>query len=144
MQWSPARNGGFSTAPRAQLVLPVIGRGTFGYPQVNVADQHRDPASLLQFVRRAIRTRRELPELTVGEWEPAQAREPSVFALRYRTADSELLAVHNLASTPVRARGLRPEGLVDAFADRDYRPPTRRGLELDGYGFRWLRSPDAP
>jgi maltose alpha-D-glucosyltransferase / alpha-amylase len=143
MQWSPARNGGFSDAPLKQLVLPVIGRGAFGYPNVNVADQHRDPASLLQFVRRAIRTRRELRELTVGDWEPVQARESSVFALRYRTADSELLAVHNLASTAVRARGLRADGLVDALSDREYPAPTQRGLELDGYGFRWLRAPDA-
>jgi hypothetical protein len=66
-----------------------------------------------------------------------------VFALRYRTADSELLAVHNLAPSAVRARRLRADGLVDVLADRDNPAPTRRGLELDGHGFRWLRPPDA-
>jgi len=144
MQWSAGRNGGFSAAPRAQLVLPVIGRGAFGYRQVNVADQNRDSASLLQFVRRAIRARRELPELTVGEWEAVHVREPNVFALRYCMPESELLAVHNLAPAATRARGLRADGLADVFADRDYQAPTSRGLELDGYGFRWLRSAATP
>jgi maltose alpha-D-glucosyltransferase / alpha-amylase len=143
MQWSPARNGGFSSAPRSRLVLPVISRGAFGYRKVNVADQHRDPGSLLTFVRRAFRVRRELGELTAGDWEPVRAREPSVLALRYSDGRSELLTVHNLAETAVRVRGLGADGLVDAFANRDYGPPGRGGLELDGYGFRWLRSPEA-
>ena len=143
MQWSPARNGGFSSAQRSQLVLPVISRGAFGYRNINVADQHRDPASLLTFVRRAFRVRRELGELTAGDWEPVGVRERSVLALRYSDGHSELLAVHNLASTSVRARGLGADGLVDAFANRDYAPAKRGGLELDGYGFRWLRSPEA-
>jgi maltose alpha-D-glucosyltransferase/alpha-amylase len=143
MQWSPARNGGFSSAPRSQLVLPVISRGAFGYRQVNVAAQHRDPGSLLTFVRRAFRVRRELGELTAGDWQPLRVREPSVVALRYKDGRSELLAIHNLASAAVRARGLGADGLVDAFANRDYAPAKRGGLELDGYGFRWLRSPEA-
>jgi maltose alpha-D-glucosyltransferase/alpha-amylase len=143
MQWSPARNGGFSSAPRSQLVLPVISRGAFGYRQVNVAAQHRDPGSLLTFVRRAFRVRRELGELTAGDWQPLRVREPSVLALRYNDGRSELLAVHNLASAAVRARGLGADRLVDVFANRGYAPAKRGGLELDGYGFRWLRSPEA-
>jgi len=142
MQWSPARNGGFSSAPRSRLVLPVISRGAFGYRKVNVADQHRDPGSLLTFVRRAFRVRRELGELTAGDWEPVRAREPSVLALRYSDGRSELLAVHNLAETAVRVRGLGADGLVDAFANRLY-PEPGKAVELDGYGFRWLRSPEA-
>jgi maltose alpha-D-glucosyltransferase/alpha-amylase len=143
MQWSSARNGGFSTAPRAALVLPVISRGAFGYRKVNVADQHRDPGSLLAFVRRAFRVRRELRELTGGEWEAVRVSEPSVLALRYRAGGSLLLAFHNLGRSPVRAHGLDTDGLVDELANRDYPLAKRSGLELDGYGFRWLRSPDA-
>jgi maltose alpha-D-glucosyltransferase/alpha-amylase len=142
MQWTSGRNGGFSSAPRAQLVLPVIARGPFGHRRVNVADQHRDPSSLMQFVRRAVRARRELPELGIGTWTVVRVREPAVFALRYTTDDSELLAVHNLSGRAISPSGLQAEGLVDAFANREYSPP-RRTLELDGSGFRWLRPPDA-
>jgi maltose alpha-D-glucosyltransferase/alpha-amylase len=142
MQWTSGANGGFSTAPRAQLVRPAISRGPFGFGKVNVSDQHRNPASLLQFVRRAVRARRELREIGIGTCEVVRVRDPAVFALRYRTEDSSLLAVHNLSRRAVNARGLDAEGLVDAFANREYRAP-RRTLELDGCGFRWLRPPDA-
>jgi maltose alpha-D-glucosyltransferase / alpha-amylase len=142
MQWSRGRNAGFSAAPRSQLVLPVISRGAYGHRRVNVADQHRDPQSLLHFFRRAVRTRRELRELSLGEWEPIALRDPSVFALRYRADGFELVAVHNLAPIPVRARGLDVRALTDVFSNRAYGSPAR-ALELDGYGFRWLRSPDA-
>jgi hypothetical protein len=70
-------------------------------------------------------------------------REPSAFALRYRLDGSELIAAHNLAGRPVRVRGLDAEGFVDAFADREY-PPPGRSVELEAYGFRWLRPRDAP
>ena len=142
MQWSPAANGGFSTAPRSQLVLPVIARGEYSYRRVNVADQHRDPSSLLHFVRRAVRARRELRELSVGTWEPVRSREASVLGLRYCADGSELLALHNLSAERVRVRGLDADGLVDAFASRDYDAPGR-SVELDGYGFRWLRALDS-
>ncbi len=142
MQWSAAAHGGFSTAPRDQLVLPVISRGAFGYKRVNASDQRRDPGSLLHFVQRAIRHRRQISELTTGECDVLRVRQPSVLALRYRTESSTLLAVHNLAASPVRASGLEVGDLVDVFADRDYGAPTRT-VELDGYGFRWLRPPDA-
>jgi hypothetical protein len=33
--------------------------------------------------------------------------------------------------------------LVDAFSNRAYEPPGRT-VELDGHGFRWLRTADAP
>jgi hypothetical protein len=39
-------------------------------------------------------------------------------------------------------RGLEAEGLRDAFANRLYREPGKT-VELDGYGFRWLRPPEA-
>jgi maltose alpha-D-glucosyltransferase/alpha-amylase len=139
MQWSDATNAGFSTAPRTQLALPVISRGPFSYRDVNVAMQQRDEASLLRFVQRAIRTRRRLRELK-GSWEPLRVREPSVLALRYELDGARLLALHNLTAAPVRVHGADAEGLVDVFANRAY-PPPRRAVELDGYGYRWLRQP---
>ncbi|HEY0416858.1 MAG TPA: alpha-amylase family protein [Gaiellaceae bacterium] len=143
MQWSAAANAGFSSAKRSQLVLPVVSRGAYGYRRVNVADQNRDPGSLLQFVRRAVRARRRLPELGVGAWQALRVREPSVLALRYEADEGEMLAVHNLAGKPVRVHGLDAAGLADAFANRIYGPP-RRALELDAYGFRWLQPEDTP
>jgi maltose alpha-D-glucosyltransferase/alpha-amylase len=139
MQWSSGPNGGFSSAPRSHLVLPPISRGAFSYREVNVADQHRDPSSFLHFDRRAIRARRELRALGIGDWEAVRVHDPAVLALRYHVGDHELLAVHNLSSARVRVRGLDADGLTDAFANREYAAASR-SVELDGYGFRWLQN----
>ena len=142
MQWSTARNAGFSPAPRSQLVLPVISRGAYRYQRVNAADQQRDPHSLLHFVRRLVRARKEIREFTNGSWEPLNVSDPRVFALRYSTDDSELIVLHNLAGTDSRVRGHRWHDLVDTLSNRPYDRPGP-SLPLDGYGFRWLRPADA-
>ena len=59
MQWSIDRNGGFSRADPARLVLPPIMDSIYGFPAVNVESQASDPHSLLNWTRRmlAVRTR---------------------------------------------------------------------------------------
>ncbi|WP_370305622.1 putative maltokinase [Sinimarinibacterium flocculans] len=59
MQWSPDRNGGFSRADPARLVLPPIMDPLYGYQAINVEAQTRDAHSLLNWMRRmlAIRAR---------------------------------------------------------------------------------------
>ena len=61
MQWSRDRHGGFTTARRP--IRRVVGDPIYGYAQVNVADQRRDPNSLLNWTERLIRTRKECPEI---------------------------------------------------------------------------------
>jgi maltose alpha-D-glucosyltransferase / alpha-amylase len=141
MQWSSGPNAGFSRAPRRQCALPVISRGAYGYRQVNVADQYRDPSSLLHFVRRAVRARRELRELG-ADWEHVRVKDPSVLALRYERDGSRLIAVHNLSAHATRVRGVDADGLADAFCNREY-PPAGTSVELDGHGFRWFHDPAA-
>jgi maltose alpha-D-glucosyltransferase / alpha-amylase len=58
MQWSSDRNGGFSRADPASLVLPAIMDPVYGYGAVNVEAQARDPHSLLNWHRRMLAVRR--------------------------------------------------------------------------------------
>lgn len=58
MQWSIDRNGGFSRADFASIVLPPIMDPLYGYYAVNVEAQARDPHSLLNWTRRMLATRR--------------------------------------------------------------------------------------
>ncbi|MGH8517672.1 MAG: maltose alpha-D-glucosyltransferase, partial [Panacagrimonas sp.] len=58
MQWSPDRNGGFSRADPAKLVLPPIQDPVYGYMANNVEAQQRDPHSLLNWVRRMLAVRK--------------------------------------------------------------------------------------
>ncbi|HEV7984739.1 MAG TPA: maltose alpha-D-glucosyltransferase, partial [Steroidobacteraceae bacterium] len=58
MQWSSDRNGGFSRADPATLVLPPIMDPLYGYQAINVEAQARDPHSFLNWMRRMLSIRR--------------------------------------------------------------------------------------
>ena len=57
MQWSLDRNGGFSRADPARLVLPPIMDAIYGYQAVNVEAQASNPHSLLNWMRRMLAVR---------------------------------------------------------------------------------------
>ncbi|MDP9509689.1 maltose alpha-D-glucosyltransferase [Pseudomonas protegens] len=59
MQWSIDRNGGFSRADPASLVLPPIMDPLYGYQSVNVETQSGDPHSLLNWTRRMLALRKQ-------------------------------------------------------------------------------------
>ncbi|WLH81614.1 maltose alpha-D-glucosyltransferase [Pseudomonas sp. FP2335] len=59
MQWSIDRNGGFSRADPASLVLPPIMDAQYGYQSVNVETQAQDPHSLLNWTRRMLAVRKQ-------------------------------------------------------------------------------------
>ncbi|MGQ0622632.1 MAG: maltose alpha-D-glucosyltransferase [Panacagrimonas sp.] len=58
MQWSPDRNGGFSRADPARLVLPPIMDPLYGFQANNVETQTTDPHSLLNWMRRMLTIRK--------------------------------------------------------------------------------------
>jgi maltose alpha-D-glucosyltransferase/alpha-amylase len=58
MQWNGGLNGGFSAADPARLFLPAIDDPVYGYAAVNVEAQHRNPSSLLNWMRRVIAMRK--------------------------------------------------------------------------------------
>jgi trehalose synthase len=142
MHWSPGRNGGFSTAPARDLVRPPAS-GAFGPRKVNVTDQRRDPGSLLNFVRRLIRVRREAPEIGWGTSTLIDTADPAVFAHRMDWEGSTVIAIHNLSAETARADldlGRGATGVLDLLADAE--EPVRGGalgVDLRPYGGRWLR-----
>ncbi|HEY0384191.1 MAG TPA: maltose alpha-D-glucosyltransferase [Candidatus Elarobacter sp.] len=58
MQWSPDRNGGFSTTEPVRLYAPVVTDPTYGYAAVNVEAQARNSTSLLSWMKRIIAVRK--------------------------------------------------------------------------------------
>ena len=77
--------------------------GPFAFPRVNVAAQRRDPESLLSWIERLIRRRRECPELGWGAWTLIEQEDEAVFALRADWGESTIVAVHNLAGRDASA-----------------------------------------
>ncbi|TDF82481.1 maltose alpha-D-glucosyltransferase [Pseudomonas sp. H9] len=59
MQWSVDRNGGFSRADPARLVLPPIMDPLYGFAAINVETQANDPHSLLNWNRRLLAVRKQ-------------------------------------------------------------------------------------
>jgi maltose alpha-D-glucosyltransferase/alpha-amylase len=59
MQWSIDRNGGFSRADPASLVLPPIQDPLYGFQSINVETQQRDTHSLLNWTRRMLAIRKQ-------------------------------------------------------------------------------------
>ena len=80
MQWSPDRNGGFSTADFAQLYLPPLMDPVHGFAAVNVEAERRDGGSFLNWLRRLIHVRRQHPLFGLGGFELLEVSTPSVFA----------------------------------------------------------------
>jgi len=145
MQWKPGRNGGFSDAQPSRLVAPTV-QGGFGPEHVNVEAQRRDPDSLLRFIRLLVQRYKEAPELGWGDLEILDQPHNAVLAHRVSHDDTSTIALHNLSAqaclVPLRLPH-DPEGteLVDQLCDSTTELDDRAGaeLELDGYGFRWLR-----
>jgi maltose alpha-D-glucosyltransferase/alpha-amylase len=96
MQWSDALNGGFSTASSDVLTRPVIKEGEYGYKQVNVADQQRDPNSLINWMEHIIRIRKQCPEFGCGKWQILETDQPCVFAHCCESEGKSAIALHNL------------------------------------------------
>jgi glycosidase len=106
---------------------------------VNVEAQRRDPDSLLNWMERLIRRRKECPELGWGRLELLEASGP-VLAHRCDWQDRTIVAVHNLTGSTATVRLPGDDGwerLVDQFGTDDAAPGEE--LELEPYGHRWFR-----
>jgi len=145
MQWSTEPNGGFSK--REKPILPVITGGPFGYEHVNAAQQHRDPNSLLNWIERIIKMRKEVPEVGWGDFEIIQTHDRSVLAIRYNWRNNSVLFVHNLGSKPrevsisAAVAGDAGQLLVNLLSEDHSRADAggKHCLMMEAYGYRWYR-----
>lgn len=145
MQWSDHKNGGFSTADSEALVRSVIDAGPYGYQQLNVIAQRRDSASLLNWMERAIRMRKECPEFGWGCWDIIETDCPSVFAHRCQWKGGTVIAIHNLSKegcvVALQLKDDKSTPLIDLLGDQPYASVQHEScdVQLEGYGYRWFR-----
>jgi len=144
MQWSTEPHGGFTKSD--EPVLPVISGGPFGFEHTNVAHQRRDPNSMLNWMERLIRMRKEAPEIGWGDCTAIDTGDNGVLALRYDWRDNSVLVVHNLSATPVEVAfdvGLDERGrsLIDIVDDGSSEAGEngKHTLLLEAYAYRWFR-----
>jgi maltose alpha-D-glucosyltransferase/alpha-amylase len=147
MQWTADLNAGFSTADPSKLVRPVIAAGAYSYRKVNVQAQRRDPGSLLNYLERMIRTRKEYPEFSTGTYRVVETSEPTkIFAHSCQDEDGNaVIAAHNLTEAPTKVVLKLWEKTFDHFIHLfDERPNEKIkkaeiSLALSGFGFSWIR-----
>lgn len=145
MQWSRYGNGGFSDAPLASLVRPMLSGGDYGFEQVSVGALRSDPGSLLNWMASLVRTRRECSEIGAGTWKIIDLKNDAILGLRYDDGGSSVIVLNNLSdqrhTIALDLDEAEIEQATDLLTDRPCRPLTTENqrVRLDGYGYRWLR-----
>ncbi|MET1754516.1 alpha-amylase family protein [Novosphingobium sp. RD2P27] len=144
MQWSSGKNGGFSA--NDETVRPPIETGPFGFHETNVASQRSEPDSLLNWTERAIRLRKELPEIGRGRCTVLETPE-SILAVGYEWEGEASVFIHNVAEECVHFEldclqqksdkrelvCLQTNVRCEADQSGNYR------FEIEPYGYRWFR-----
>jgi maltose alpha-D-glucosyltransferase/alpha-amylase len=144
MQWSTEPNAGFTRSHKP--VMPVISDGPYGFEHVNVAAQRRDPNSLLDWMERIIRMRKEVPEIGWGDFSFISARAADVLIMRYEWRNNAVVCVHNLSALPREVTFVVNDregscALVNLLSE-DHSQPGDGGKHrvlLEPYGYRWYR-----
>jgi maltose alpha-D-glucosyltransferase/alpha-amylase len=149
MQWSIDRNGGFSRADPASLVLPPIMDPLYGYQSVNVETQNNDPHSLLNWTRRMLTVRKQQKAFGRGTLKMLSPTNRRILAYtrEYTGPDGKteiILCVANVSSAAQAAElelspytGMVPVEMLGGAAF----PPIGHLmylLTLPPYGFYWF------
>ncbi len=147
MQWDDSPNAGFSTA--ANLYNPLIADPVYGYEQVNVAAQDRDPGSFLNALRFLLAVRKERPELRQGKLNMLDNDDQAVFGYWRSTSSSRTLCLYNLGaetnSISLDLVGHKGGRLVDLLHDGQIYPIDDYPvvIRLRPYASHWLTVEDA-
>jgi maltose alpha-D-glucosyltransferase/alpha-amylase len=117
----------------------------YGYQSVNVETQNRTPTSLLSWMKRAIRVRRQYKAFGRGSFAWVDEPNPRIAAFMREYGNERILIVVNLAATPqMSSLDLSPYAgatPVELFGNTPFPPITaeRYHLTLGARGYFWLR-----
>jgi glycosidase len=89
MQWSVQENAGFTAGVPWESVNE-------DYQGINVAEQSKDPTSLLACYRELIRLRADHPVLQLGDYQPVDSKDDAVLSFLRSDGENNVLVVINL------------------------------------------------
>ncbi len=144
MQWSPDPQAGFSEAD--ELIHPIINEGPYAYRHVNVERQTREPDSLLNWMVKLIRLRKECPEIGWGEWEILETGRPEVLAMLYTWQESSLVVIHNFDEKAYEITiqvNDSPDRELNELLVEEKVIGDKKGnykITMQAYGYRWFRA----
>ncbi len=141
MQWSGENNAGFSSGPGESLFAPVINEPGYDPARVNVTDEQRDEASLLNSIRHMLHVRKRHLSLGWGALEWLDQANPEIAAFRRTWREERILAVHNLSENEETLRLDLPEAqsLRDLLSGQVVGKRSRQfEVELSPHQYLWL------
>lgn len=141
MQWDETRSAGFSTARQEKFYSRLIAAPPFDFRTVNVVAQDNDPDSLLNFMRKLIKVRKNHDELAKGSLEWVETENPAVAAFIRQQGDTRLFAIFNLSDTPRSARlprEIRQDSHLDILGSYLRILPDQTNLNLKPFQFAWF------
>jgi len=148
MQWTSDRNGGFSRADPARLVLPPIMDPLYGFQAVNVEAQAADPYSMLNWMRRMLAVRKQHCAFSRGSLTMLYPNNRRILAyLREHNKDDNTETILCVANVSRSAQAVELD--LSAYAGRvplemiggSAFPPIGQLsylLTLPPYGFYWF------
>lgn len=96
IQWRNVPNGGFCPAG-VKPWLPVNPNYACG---INVEEQDRDPNSLLNYYRRILKLRKNVPALAAGEYIPLDNHSKQYLAFLRKTSEQSCMVILNMSGQP--------------------------------------------
>jgi glycosidase len=106
MQWNDTVNAGFSETTPWLPVPP-------SYKTYNVADESKDPNSILNVYRRLLALRRTNPALANGSYIALNQDDPNVLSYLRKQGDETVLVVLNMSASPQKVSfNLAPHGFA--------------------------------
>jgi alpha-glucosidase len=106
MQWSDAKNAGFSNA-KPWLPIPP------SYKTHNVAAESKDPNSILSVYRQLLAMRHTEPALLNGTYTGLNEADPSVLSYLRKDKDETILVMLNMSNTSQKVKlNLEPQGFT--------------------------------
>jgi maltose alpha-D-glucosyltransferase/alpha-amylase len=145
MQWTGDRNSGFSRADPARLYSPPISDPVYGYQAINVEAQHRTQTSLLHWMKRLIRVRKQYPVFGRGDIRFLEPENQKVLAYVRQYEGQRVLIVNNLSrySQPVELDLSAYNGMAPVEMLGETRFPRIGELPyfitLGPHGYYWFR-----
>ena len=147
MQWSPARNAGFSTANPQRLYLPPVYDPEYHFEAINVEAQQNNVHSLLWWTKRLLALRKRHQAFGRGALHVLPSDNPKTLAFVRRLGDEQILVVANLSRFAqctwidlAEFKGARPVEMLG----RAKFPTVGDGpycLTLGPYAFYWFLLP---
>ena len=146
MQWSGEENAGFSKASAEHLFAPLIDESEFSYRAVNVANQEKNPTSLLNWTKRIIALRKQYKVFGRGSCTFLEIENDHILAFERLYEGTRILCVYNFASSlqsavvPITVDG--EVSVTDLVGGSSLHSLKREGgypVMLGPRGFAWLK-----